>query len=78
MTADQRLKRVKIAGLRRRDKEPITGPNYHRIATVPRKHGYRARGTHRLAMCDPPHASDSSREVETETVLAMRKATYSE
>ena len=36
MAANQRLERVKIARLRRRDKEPITGLDYHRVATVTR------------------------------------------
>ena len=37
MAADQRLERVKIARLRRRDKEPITGLDYHRVAAITRK-----------------------------------------
>ena len=36
MAANQRLERVKIARLRRRDKEPITGLDYHRVAAVTR------------------------------------------
>jgi hypothetical protein len=36
MAADQGLERVKIARLRRRDKEPITGLDYHRVAAVAR------------------------------------------
>ena len=36
MAADQRLERVKIARLRRRDKEPITGLDYHSVAAITR------------------------------------------
>lgn len=34
MAADQGLERVKIARLRRRDEEPITGLDYHRVAAA--------------------------------------------
>jgi len=54
MAADQRLERVKIARLRRRDKEPITDLDYHRVATVTRtrlrvgqqRHGESHKGHH--------------------------------
>jgi hypothetical protein len=36
MTTDQRLERMKIARLRRRDKEPITGLDYHSVAAITR------------------------------------------
>ena len=34
MAAHQRLERLKVACLRRRDKEPITGLDYHCVAVV--------------------------------------------
>ena len=66
MAADQRLERVKIARLRRRDKKPITGPDYHRVAAVTRNTASgRARrtGSRYLAACDPslPAASTKRR-----------------
>ena len=36
MAAHERLERLKVACLRRRDEEPITGLDYHRIAEVKR------------------------------------------
>jgi hypothetical protein len=55
MAAHQRLERVKIARLRRRDKEPITGPDYHRVTAVTRNTatGRAERtGSRCLATCD--------------------------
>ena len=55
MAADQRLERVKIARLRRRDKEPITGPDYHRVAAVTRNTATgrpERTGSRCLAACD--------------------------
>jgi hypothetical protein len=56
MAADQRLERVKIARLRRRDKEPITGLDYHRVAAItPNTATGRAERTSSryLATCKP-------------------------